>query len=173
MKDIHLTKKDFKLEWYSGSGAGGQHRNKHQNCCRITHIDSGICVRGTESKSRVSNQKTAFNCLAKKVIAWIMTNELKEKEINTSVIRNYNESRNEVHDKSSGLKMPYDEIVEIDKYGDEIYSMPHVYVPFDKKSGPKGLLSSALKIGGPSNRKKWNPKESDRIKHFPNKYSKK
>ena len=32
---------DFKIEWYSGTGAGGQHRNKHQNSCRITHIPTG------------------------------------------------------------------------------------------------------------------------------------
>jgi len=42
MEDIHYTKKDFKIDWYSGSGAGGQHRNKHQNCCRIIHIESGF-----------------------------------------------------------------------------------------------------------------------------------
>ena len=33
---------DLKIEWYSGTGAGGQHRNKHQNSCRITHIPTGI-----------------------------------------------------------------------------------------------------------------------------------
>ena len=32
---------DLKIEWYSGTGAGGQHRNKHQNSCRITHIPTG------------------------------------------------------------------------------------------------------------------------------------
>jgi len=44
---IHLTKKDFKIDWYSRSGAGGQHRNKHQNCCRITHLATGLCEKGT------------------------------------------------------------------------------------------------------------------------------
>lgn len=109
--EIHLTKKDFKLEWYSGSGAGGQHRNKHQNCCRITHLESGISERGTESKSRVSNQRTAFNRLAKRVVYWIMQNRKTDEKINTGVVRNYNEPRNEVHDKASGLKMPYKEVV--------------------------------------------------------------
>lgn len=32
---------DFRIEWYSGTGAGGQHRNKHQNSCRITHTPTG------------------------------------------------------------------------------------------------------------------------------------
>jgi peptide chain release factor 1 len=39
-----IPEKDLKIEWYSGTGAGGQHRNKHQNSCRITHIPSGIVV---------------------------------------------------------------------------------------------------------------------------------
>lgn len=116
--EIHLTKKDFKIEWYSGSGAGGQHRNKHQNCCRITHIDSGICERGTESKSRVSNQRTAFQRLSKRIIPLLMRRQGTEKNINTDVIRNYNEPRNEVHDKASGLKQSYTDVVikgDIDK----------------------------------------------------------
>jgi len=32
---------DFSISWFSGTGAGGQHRNKHQNSCRITHILTG------------------------------------------------------------------------------------------------------------------------------------
>lgn len=35
-------KEHFHLEWYSGSGAGGQHRNKHMNCARLTHLPTGI-----------------------------------------------------------------------------------------------------------------------------------
>ncbi len=120
MKDLHFTKKDFKLEWYSGQGAGGQHRNKHQNCCRITHIESGLCERGTSNKSRTSNQREAFTKLAKKVIAWALNKEVVDKEINTEVIRNYNAPRNEVHDKSSGLKQPYNKVVVGGEIGDMI-----------------------------------------------------
>jgi len=108
---IHLTKNDFKIEWYSGSGAGGQHRNKHKNCCRITHLESGFVERGTGSKSRVSNQKEAFIKLANRVVKWIMENNKEDKDINTETIRTYAEYRNIVHDIASGLKLPYKDIV--------------------------------------------------------------
>lgn len=112
MTEIHLTKKDFKLEWFSGQGAGGQHRNKHQNCCRITHIESGITVNGTESRSRVENQRTAFNKLARLVIEWYKQRENNpEFEISNETIRNYHAVRNEVHDKASGHKQSYKEVV--------------------------------------------------------------
>lgn len=111
MQEIHLTKKDFKLEWYSGSGAGGQHRNKHQNCCRITHIESGLTVNGTESRSRVSNQTSAFNKLARMVISWYSMKELKEKELAEDTIRTYHAVRNEVKDHESGFKMPFKEVI--------------------------------------------------------------
>lgn len=109
--EIHLTKKDFKLEWFSGQGAGGQHRNKHQNCCRITHIESGITVNGTESRSRVENQRTAFTKLAKLVIEWYNKSEHHDFEISNETIRNYHEVRNEVHDKASGHKQSYKKVV--------------------------------------------------------------
>ena len=35
---------DFQLEWYSGTGAGGQHRNKHQNSARLKHHPTGLVV---------------------------------------------------------------------------------------------------------------------------------
>ena len=111
MKEIHLTKKDFRLEWYSGSGAGGQHRNKHQNCCRIIHIESGLSAIGTSSRSRVTNQREAFNKLAMMVISYLSSDEGKERFNATSRVRNYNESRNEVHDIASGVKLPYKHVV--------------------------------------------------------------
>lgn len=112
MEELHLTKKDFKLEWFSGSGAGGQHRNKHQNCCRITHIESGIMCTGQNARSRVQNQREAFENLAKLVIAYYNNNSnTAERRENEEVIRNYHEPRNEVHDKESGLKLSYKHVV--------------------------------------------------------------
>jgi len=110
MTEIHLTKKDFKLEWYSGTGAGGQHRNKHQNCCRITHIESGLSANGTSSRSRVTNQREAFTELARKIQLWYNVED-SERRDTSEVIRTYHEPRNEVHDKASGLKQTYKKVV--------------------------------------------------------------
>jgi len=56
-----VTKKDFDVTWFSGTGSGGQYRNKHQNCCRIIHKESGALGTGQSQRDRLSNQKEAFN----------------------------------------------------------------------------------------------------------------
>lgn len=65
MKELlfSITKKDFKIDYFSGTGSGGQHRNKHQNCVRLQHLDSGIIVTGQSYKERLSNIKEALNNL--------------------------------------------------------------------------------------------------------------
>ena len=67
-----LTKKDFEVQWFSGTGAGGQHRNKHQNCCRIYHPASGARGVGQTSRSREDNKKEAFRNLVESPLfkAW-------------------------------------------------------------------------------------------------------
>jgi protein subunit release factor A len=107
--ELHLRAKDFRLEWFSGSGGGGQHRNKHQNCCRITHIESGISAQGTASKSRVANQKFAFAHLAARIIAHYT--EPSYRRADGERVRTYHEPRNEVLDHASGLKRTYKEVV--------------------------------------------------------------
>lgn len=58
-----VTKKDFDITWFSGKGAGGQHRNKHQNCCRIIHRESGAMGVGQNERTRPANQKSALSSL--------------------------------------------------------------------------------------------------------------
>ncbi len=108
--DIHFTKKDFRVEWFSGTGGGGQYRNKHQNCCRITHIETGLRTQETGNRERPLNQKSAFTKLAKLLIAHYADPD-PERRTDGETIRNYHAVRNEVHDKASGLKMPYTDIV--------------------------------------------------------------
>lgn len=59
-----VTKKDFEITWFSGRGGGGQHRNKHQNCCRIRHPKSGVVMTGQSYRSRKQNLEDAFSRLA-------------------------------------------------------------------------------------------------------------
>jgi peptide chain release factor 1 len=57
---------DLQIEWYSGTGAGGQYRNKHQNSCRITHIPTGITAK-SECRSRTNSQAEAMSAIQKRV----------------------------------------------------------------------------------------------------------
>lgn len=50
---------DFKVEWYAGTGNGGQYRNKHQNCARVTHLPSGL-VQTAGGRHRESNLRDAL-----------------------------------------------------------------------------------------------------------------
>lgn len=64
MTKFSVTKKDFELTWFSGTGAGGQHRNKHQNSCRLKHKATGIIKTGQSSRSREANRREALHAMA-------------------------------------------------------------------------------------------------------------
>jgi peptide chain release factor 1 len=61
-----IPNSDLKIEWYSGTGAGGQHRNKHQNSCRITHIPTGI-VATSQCRSRQNSLTKAIETIQNQV----------------------------------------------------------------------------------------------------------
>lgn len=111
MKELHLTKKDFKLDWFSGQGAGGQHRNKHQNCCRITHLETGITAVAQESRERTTNQRLAFERLVKKLIAHYTVEEDRDQYTSKERVRTYHEPRNDVLDHASGFRQTYKKVV--------------------------------------------------------------
>lgn len=57
---------DFTIEWYSGTGAGGQNRNKVKTSCRLTHIPSGL-VQTAQTRSRTNSYNVAFTSLCEQV----------------------------------------------------------------------------------------------------------
>ena len=61
-----ISKNDLKIEWYSGTGAGGQYRNKHQNSCRITHLPTGIIAKA-ECRSRQNSLDSAMAEIQRRV----------------------------------------------------------------------------------------------------------
>ena len=64
---IDIQEKDLKIEWYSGTGAGGQNRNKVKCSCRLTHVPTGI-VRTAQTRSRENSFKLAYNDLCRDVV---------------------------------------------------------------------------------------------------------
>lgn len=105
------TKKDFKLDWFSGTGAGGQHRNKHMNCLRLTHIPSGITVTSQNERDRPSNQRSAFERIVPMILSFYNPEVQKARFNATETIRTYHQPDNRVKDHASGLMLTYKEVV--------------------------------------------------------------
>lgn len=108
-----LTRKDFKVEWFSGSGAGGQHRNKHQNCVRITHIETGTQATCQDHRERSRNLRDAFQVLVERLRPWIerrVNGDRPEYNPQTDTIRTYHIADNRVKDHESGLRQTWDEV---------------------------------------------------------------
>lgn len=53
------------MTFFSGHGGGGQNRNRHMNCVRINHKDSGAMVTGQSHKEMRSNIKEALSNLTR------------------------------------------------------------------------------------------------------------
>ena len=67
IKHVELRESDLHISWFSGTGAGGQHRNKHQNSCRIVHLPTGI-VATVQCRSRANSEQEARSEILRRVI---------------------------------------------------------------------------------------------------------
>ncbi|TAL35218.1 MAG: peptide chain release factor-like protein [Spirochaetes bacterium] len=57
------------VDYYSGTGKGGQNRNRHYNCVRLHHLPSGLIALGTEHRSQAKNREDALMRLSEKLEA--------------------------------------------------------------------------------------------------------
>ena len=60
-----ITKKDLNISYFSGKGAGGQNRNRHMNCVRLSHPESGATATGQRHKEKRKNVSDALRSLVK------------------------------------------------------------------------------------------------------------
>jgi peptide chain release factor 1 len=58
-----LRDADVRERWFSGTGAGGQHRNKHQNSVELHHLPTGL-RRSAQTRSRETSRRAAWEALA-------------------------------------------------------------------------------------------------------------
>ena len=108
---VAFTDNDFHIEWFSGTGKGGQHRNKHQNCCRVIHKATGVKANGTANRSRESNKRSAMSVCKARVVALYST-DTERYRASSERVRTYHAVDNKVYDHESGLVMSYKEVVD-------------------------------------------------------------
>jgi peptide chain release factor 1 len=107
---MKILDQDFRFEWFSSTGGGGQHRNKHQNCCRCIHVPTGIQANGTSSRSREDNRKNALAVCRARVQRHFHKDTERYRASNERV-RTYHEVDNRVYDHASGLTDTYQNVI--------------------------------------------------------------
>lgn len=120
IKQITFNEREFKIEWYSGTGAGGQHRNKHQNSCRITHLASGV-VATAQCRSRENSLNEAKETILARLNGHSAAeqNAAQASERKNQVgsgmrgdkIRTYRFQDNQVKDHITGKQAPCDRVM--------------------------------------------------------------
>lgn len=63
------NEQDIRIDYFRGSGPGGQHRNTSETGVRIIHLPTGMVVTATESRSRHQNLQKAMLRLEEKLAA--------------------------------------------------------------------------------------------------------
>lgn len=108
MKELHLTKKDFRVDTFRAGGPGGQNQNKRDSACRITHIETGISAESREHRTQEMNKKAAFHKLADKLIEHFYPKKNTDRyAAGTETVRTYHEPDDRVTDHETGKKFSF------------------------------------------------------------------
>jgi peptide chain release factor 1 len=107
---------DIDVDVFSGSGPGGQHRNKSEQCARLTHRPTGLVVVATASRSQRQNIQAAYAELRRRlaVAAGAAADADRNRTRRDQIVTGerpmkqwtWNDQRSEVVDHSTGNRYP-------------------------------------------------------------------
>lgn len=82
-----VTAADCRWDYYRGSGAGGQKRNKTSSAVRCTHKESGAVGQAEDGRSQLHNKQLAFKRMSdtKKFMIWLKIERAKRLGIESEV----------------------------------------------------------------------------------------
>ena len=109
----NVDKTQLRIEYFRGSGAGGQKRNKTSSACRITHLPTGKVSACEAGRQQTKNREEAFRKLADQLVPEMKLAARRGPEdgISKERIRSYNEKRGDVYDHRTGKSYSFAQVL--------------------------------------------------------------
>jgi peptide chain release factor 1 len=114
---MNIPKSDLRYEFMRGTGPGGQHKNKRETACRVTHIPTGI-QSYSDRRSRLDSARQALEGLIEKLEDVLAEKRLSAKKRrrdsaikNKKYIRTYDFKKGLVRDHRSGKTAPIKDVL--------------------------------------------------------------
>jgi peptide chain release factor 1 len=106
--EFEINKKDVRVEHYRSSGPGGQHVNKTESACRMTHVPTGITVAIQDERSQIDNTEKAAEVLRMRVYAAA----LGQNQIETRTERRKQMGQGELQEKIRTYNWPQERVTD-------------------------------------------------------------